>query len=126
MEGEYMGQGVREQMYVAQVLEQLRRAGEDQVNNHPMRNPWTCAACSDDYTFAEHRPLYLGGERLHRYCVGCVERNFDAIANGIEDNGVPKLDEDVLHEMPEVMARIDPELRARFEANLVCFRPAPD
>lgn len=122
MADDIMSQADRERYYIAHLTAELERDGRDLNENDPMRDPWQCVACLEEHTFEEHYPLYLWGEdRPFRYCTTCVGRQFDNILEGIEKDGIPKIGEDVLHEMPEVMARLAPELKTRFWANLVRF-----
>lgn len=60
-----------------------------------------------------------GAIKTWPYCRECIEGRFEKIANGDESDGLPKFEEYVLSDSIELMAAIDPGLRARFERGLV-------
>lgn len=79
---------------------------------------YECIGCYDDKVTAEEPPLFDGDG--NPYCVECLGKRFEPIANDDENVGAPRLDELVLAEVPGFLDRIDQDIRRRYEAIIVC------
>jgi len=90
----------------------------DEQDNAFPQDGWECTGCAEDYTIAaDGQPFEIGAGE---YCLNCIEDHFRPIANfGDEENGIPRIEDDVLEERRDILVAMDPDLLARYRRQMV-------